>query len=212
MRYKKRLSFRWLIIPLSLFVAIGFWITPALAQDVDSDGNPLSESAGDAYTLGATDMGVGTIIMENDEEFLAPPDREATADGAFGGKAQAIWINSFAFEPRFSSTGYGSTGIAHRYANFGDGVFVAPLNLPSGVRLTTVRFYIYDNTSYSIGVFLYRAGTSQTAYSTLISAEASGGSSGYKAVQFSLNHNVYNGNYQYRYTFQCRNCIATKYI
>ena len=195
MRYKKRLSFRWMIISLSLFVAIGFWITPALAQDVDSNGNPMIEQPADRGQV--ADIGEGTLIEPGDEGSLAVPNEKA-ADGSYGGRNQAIWIPSSSFDPTSSTTAYNESPIAHRYASSGDGIFTAPVIMPSGVRLINAQYYIYDNTGFPIRLYLYSEGTFPTGYSTLVSADGSLGTSGYKIWSFGLNHTVYNGNYWYQ--------------
>lgn len=185
---KKRFG---LIIFLVLFAAIGFAISPALAQDVDGDGNPIIEEQG-------RDIVPGTAVelLDPGEEAVAS-DEEAVADGTYGGKTQALWIPSSAFDATNSTTVYNESPIAHRYASSGNGIFTAPVTIPSGVRLTNAQYYIYDNTGYPILCSFYREAF-PTGFTTLVAFDGTGGANGYKIWNANLNHTVYNGNYWFQ--------------
>jgi hypothetical protein len=185
MKGKKRKSLFWIVVGLCSIALIGLGISPALAQDieVDNEGNPFI-----APELPEI-KGMGEPVTLEGE---APAEFEES----FGGNTQATWIPAWQFEASQSSEVWGYTNIMQRYSTSGNGVWSAPVRLPSGARVTQVTFYYYDNDTQNIILQFFRANNS-TNYTTLINYGVPSLVNGYANTSVGTNIRIANGNGYY---------------
>ena len=194
---KKRFGVIFLIV---FFAAIGFWTTPTLAKALDSDGLPITGEAVEVPEV--TGEGEAVISVPGEEAF--EPDEEVAPDESFGQNTQATMIGAADFVNLVHSaaTRYDySSGGAWRYASASgwDGVFAAPVRLPSGVRVTSVMFYLYDSNAtggYDINMKFVRE-SFPTGRLTLFDYTAAV-AGGYYTVNSNQNHFVTNANNWYQ--------------
>ena len=154
MKNKQSKPLFWTFAMICSIALIGFGSGSALADDVDSDGNPIVTPAEPEELSG------GTV---SNEEGESPVEFEES----FGSKTQATWIGAHQFSPYSSSEGWSRASSAHIYSTSGTGIFCAPVRLPSGALVTKVEYYYYDAyPSFNVRMQFWRAKSqnSQTAF------------------------------------------------
>jgi len=194
---KKRFGVIFLIV---FFAAIGFWTTPTLAKALDSDGLPITGEAVEVPEV----TGEGEVVISVPGEEAFEPGEEVAPDESFGQNTQATFIGAADFENLeiSANTRYDySFGGAWRFASASgwDGLFAAPVRLPSGVRVTAIRFYLYDsdaNGGYDINVKFVRE-SFPTGRTTLFNFTTATGA-GYYTLDGAQSHYVTNANTWYQ--------------
>lgn len=171
MKSKEIRSLFWLIAIVCSIALMGLGASPALAQEEDADELP------EILSGGTTDTVEGEMPAE--------------ADGQFGDKTQAYWVGAWKCTPAYSTNAYSWTTGGQRYSTSGSGLWYCPIQLPSGVKVTEVRFYYYDNHPQNINL-QWGYNSNYTGATTLINTTPSV-SSGFANTAWFGNHTVSNG-------------------
>jgi hypothetical protein len=132
----------------------------------------------------------------------ADPDKAGPPPGrheSFGIADQAVtWLSMAAFAPRTTAghaMAYSDLGYQNRTGGT-DFFLWAPLNLPNGVVVNTVRLFARDNSASDAGVFLTRFEAFPDDLAELGNASTSG-TPGVTTVAFSPNHVIDNSTNAY---------------
>jgi hypothetical protein len=154
-------------LPRLFTIGVAVFLFARLGLTAQTSTEPQAEEASQSTSADpdkAPEMGAGKVTPHG-ESF-------GTADQA------ATWIPMASFQPRDSAghaMAYDAIGFQHRTG--GTGLLWAPLELPNGALVTTVRIIAIDNSASNAGVLLTRFGSFVDDFEDLGSASTTGSGS-----------------------------------